>query len=109
MLQAYALKRLVAGLGSSRQAARQGFALALTLLLQHTPSLSPNAAVDALEAALDISSAKKVCPRADLSVSAPIMLSCWQTVMKPCQQQQWPAWSSQTGLAPLHCFAQQPQ
>lgn len=32
-LQSYGMKRLVRGLGSSRQGARQGFALALTLVL----------------------------------------------------------------------------
>ena len=60
-MQAYVLKRLVSGLGSSRQAARQGFALALTLVLQHNASLSPKAACEALEAALDISGSKKAC------------------------------------------------
>ena len=55
------LKRLVAGLGSGRQAARQGFALALTLVLQHTPAVTPEAAVTALEATLDVAGSKKVC------------------------------------------------
>lgn len=37
---AYSLKRLCKGLASSRKAARQGFALALTTLLQEIPSLN---------------------------------------------------------------------
>ena len=36
-LQVYGLRRLARGLGSSRQGARQGFATALTLVLQQQP------------------------------------------------------------------------
>ena len=59
-LQAYALKRLVAGLDSGRKAARQGFALALTQMLEQTNAASPEQVVEAIEASIDVSNSRKV-------------------------------------------------
>ena len=53
--QAYVLKRLVRGLGSGRQGARQGFALALTALLGARPSLSPASVLELMDQHLPFS------------------------------------------------------
>ena len=54
-LQAYVLKRLVRGLGSGRQGARQGFALALAALLGARPSLSPASVLELMDQHLPFS------------------------------------------------------
>ena len=59
-LQLYSLKRLVRGLGSGRQAARQGFALALTLLLTKMESLSSEGVMALLDLYLQASASMKV-------------------------------------------------
>ena len=64
MLQTYAVKRLVAGLESSRQAARQGFALGLALVLEQTTAASAEQIVESIEANLDISNSRSVSSRA---------------------------------------------
>lgn len=51
--QVYAFKRLCRGLGSSRQGARQGFALAITSLLGATECVGPSEAVAAIEGVLE--------------------------------------------------------
>ncbi len=62
--QAYVLKRLVRGLGSGRQGARQGFALALTALLGARPSLSPASVLELMDQHLPFSKSMQVrsCP-----------------------------------------------
>lgn len=47
--QAYTLQRLVRGLASNRQGARQGFALALTTIVQQADGVSVSACVSLME------------------------------------------------------------
>ena len=56
----YALKRLVRGLGSSHDAARQGFSLALAAALVKVPEIESLPALDMLDAALEVSKSTKV-------------------------------------------------
>ena len=56
----YALKRLVRGLGSGHDAARQGFSLALAAALVRVPEIESLPALDMLEAALEVSKSTKV-------------------------------------------------
>ena len=58
------------GLESSRQAARQGFALAITTLLQQLPAIGTSQGLEALEDALKVPSSAKVCIIHILSVPA---------------------------------------
>ena len=60
MYQVYALKRLVRGLGSGHDAARQGFSLALAAALVRVPEVESLPALDMLEAALEVSKSTKV-------------------------------------------------
>ena len=60
MLQAYALKRLVRGLGSGHDAARQGFGLALSAALAKVPEIESLPALDMLDAALEVGKSTKV-------------------------------------------------
>ena len=60
LVQEYVLKRLVRGLSSARQGARQGYALALTHLLSHIPALTPEAVLAAMASELQVSSQAKV-------------------------------------------------
>ncbi len=60
MEQVYALKRLVRGLGSGHDAARQGFSLALAAALVRVPEIESLPALDMLEAALEVSKSTKV-------------------------------------------------
>ncbi|CAK4152252.1 unnamed protein product [Aphanomyces euteiches] len=55
----YTLKRLVRGLASSRDAARQGFSTALTALLHHFPSLSVESVLDLVLTTMDASNSMK--------------------------------------------------
>ena len=55
LFQEYVLKRLVRGLGSGRQGARQGFALALAALLGARPSLSPASVLELMDQHLPFS------------------------------------------------------
>ena len=59
-MQLYSLKRLVRGLGSGRQAARQGFALSLTLLLSSIPTITSQGLLDLIDHHLAASKSKKV-------------------------------------------------
>lgn len=59
-VQVYVLKRLCRGLASSREGARQGFALALTAVLQGLPALGGGAALSILESSLESPGGKKV-------------------------------------------------
>lgn len=52
-VQAYVIRRLVRGLGSGRDGARQGFSLALTLLLESVPGLGAREALLLLDAFLE--------------------------------------------------------
>ena len=58
-LMVYAVKRLCRGLASSRQGARQGFALALAGLLQSTHCISPAEMIALLASVLEPSSSAK--------------------------------------------------
>ena len=60
LAQVYALKRLVRGLGSSHDAARQGFGLALSAALVKVPEIESLPALDMLDAALEVSKSTKV-------------------------------------------------
>jgi hypothetical protein len=53
--QAYVLKRLVRGLGSGRQGARQGFALALAALLSARPEVTPASVMELMDQHLPFS------------------------------------------------------
>lgn len=53
--QVYVLRRLVRGLGSGRQGARQGFALAITALLARVKSVTVAAVLTLLESSLEVS------------------------------------------------------
>ncbi|KAK9797031.1 hypothetical protein WJX73_010770 [Symbiochloris irregularis] len=55
----YALKRLVRGLESSRKAARQGFAMGLTMALQQISAIPTTNALDSLDSALPLSNNAK--------------------------------------------------
>lgn len=59
-MQGYTLKRLVKGLASGNAGARQGFALALTLLLKRLPGMTADDAVLLLASYLEAPSASKV-------------------------------------------------
>ena len=60
MKQGYALKRLVRGLGSGHDAARQGFSLALAAALVRVPEIESLPALDMLEAALEVSKSTRL-------------------------------------------------
>ena len=60
-LQTYALQRLVRGLGSGRQGARQGFAVALTALLQQVPAVPTTVVLQRLQQDLQTNNSMKVC------------------------------------------------
>jgi len=60
LLQVYALKRLVRGLGSGHDAARQGFGLALSAGLAKVPEIESLPALDMLDAALEVGKSTKV-------------------------------------------------
>ena len=53
------MKRLVGGLASGRQGARQGYSLALTLLLTQLPALPAAYILDTLDKALEVSGQAK--------------------------------------------------
>ncbi|RHY26365.1 hypothetical protein DYB32_007696 [Aphanomyces invadans] len=56
----YTLKRLIRGLASSRDAARQGFSTALTALLHHFPTaVSVESVLDLLQSTMDVSASMK--------------------------------------------------
>lgn len=57
----YGLKRLVRGLGSGRQGARQGYALALGKLLSDVPALPISQVLKVMSSELDVSGHAKVC------------------------------------------------
>jgi hypothetical protein len=57
--QAYALRRLVRGLGSNRAAARQGFAVALGALLGHVGCCSAHDLLQLLDGCLEVSASMK--------------------------------------------------
>lgn len=59
-MQLYSLKRLVRGLGSGRQAARQGFALSLTLVLSSIKSIPVQGILKLVEVHLPNSKSQKV-------------------------------------------------
>ena len=59
-IQVYALERLMRGLGSGRQGARQGFALALTVLLREVPAIPTPWTLASLTTHLKVSSSMKV-------------------------------------------------
>lgn len=59
-MQVYSLRRLVRGLGSGRQAARQGFALCLTILLSRLQAVTCHGVLRLLELYLQPGSSKKV-------------------------------------------------
>ena len=59
-IQVYALERLMRGLGSGRQGARQGFALALTVLLKEIPAIPTPWILASLATHLKVSSSMKV-------------------------------------------------
>ena len=54
------LKRLMRGLGSGRQGARQGFALALAALLGAQPGVSPMSIMDLMDQHLPFSKSMQV-------------------------------------------------
>ena len=54
------MRRLARGLGSSHDAARQGFALALAAALARVPEIESLPALDLLDAALEVSKSMKV-------------------------------------------------
>ncbi|CAM6028277.1 unnamed protein product [Sphagnum balticum] len=55
----YAVRRLVRGLGSARESARQGFALALTTLMCTLPVIHGDAVMQLIESILEVTSAMK--------------------------------------------------
>ena len=57
--QVYGLKRLVKGLASGRQGARQGYALALTTLMTELPTLPAAVVLDMLDEHLEVSGQAK--------------------------------------------------
>lgn len=57
--QVYGLKRLVKGLASGRQGARQGYALALTTLMTELPTLPAAIVLDLLDEHLEVSGQAK--------------------------------------------------
>ena len=59
--QVYGLKRLVRGLGSGRQGARQGYALALGKLLSDVSALPMSQVLKVMSSELDVSGQAKVC------------------------------------------------
>lgn len=59
-VQVYGSKRLVRGLGSGRQGARQGYALALGKLLSDVPALPFSQVLTVMSTELDISGRAKV-------------------------------------------------
>ena len=59
-VQVYGLQRLVRGLGSGRQGARQGYALALGKLLSDVPALPVSQVLTVMSAELDVSGRAKV-------------------------------------------------
>lgn len=58
-LQVYGLKRLVRGLASGRQGARQGYALALTTLMSEVSTLPVTMVLDMLDKTLEVSGQAK--------------------------------------------------
>ena len=58
--QVYGLKRLVRGLGSGRQGARQGYALALGKLLSELPAVPSSQVLAIMASELDVSGQAKV-------------------------------------------------
>ena len=60
-LQVYGLKRLVRGLSSGRQGARQGYALALGKLLSDVSALPMSQVLEVMSSELDVSGQAKVC------------------------------------------------
>jgi len=65
--QAYTLRRLVRGLASNRQGARQGFALALTTIVQQADGVSTAACIGLMEKLHTVSNSMSV--RAQLASS----------------------------------------
>ena len=59
--QVYGLKRLVRGLGSGRQGARQGYALALGKLLLDVSAIPMSQVLKVMSSELDVSGQAKVC------------------------------------------------
>ena len=76
--QAYVLKRLVRGLGSGRQGARQGFALALTALLGARPSLSPASVLELMDQHLPFAKSMQA------SCWLAVWLAVWHTLYSIC-------------------------
>ena len=77
------------GLASSRQAARQGFALSLTMLLSSIDAVSAQAALDLIQAHLQSSKSQKASPYSALLFLHLVFPSTWR--------------AAQTlGLAPCH-------
>ena len=74
--QVYALKRLVRGLGSGHDAARQGFGLALSAALAQVPEIESLPALDMLDSALEVSKSTKVGDHQEL---AAVLTSCIST------------------------------
>ena len=59
-MQVYGLKRLVKGLASGRQGARQGYALALSKLLSEVPALPASEVLSSMASELQVSGQAKV-------------------------------------------------
>lgn len=64
-LTKYTLRRLVRGLASNRQGARQGFALAVTHMVEVTPGVTNAAVLALMDSALSISSSMKASEARD--------------------------------------------
>ena len=70
------MRRLVRGLASGRQAARQGFALALTLLLVRVHAVATEAVVGLMDIWLQSTNSMKVTPILMCDAMLPILGAC---------------------------------
>ena len=86
----YGLKRLVRGLASGRQGARQGNALALSKLLADLPALSINEVLATMASELEVSGQAKVSFKLHHSKGQVFPEHASIVLMRQAQLQGWP-------------------
>ncbi len=92
ILQVYGLKRLVRGLASGRQGARQGYALALSKLLGDIPALSITEVLATMASELDVSRQAKVSFKLHHSKRRAFPERVSTVLMRQAQLQAWQQW-----------------
>lgn len=92
ILQVYGLKRLVRGLASGRQGARQGYALALSKLLGDIPALSITEVLATMASELEVSGQAKVSFKLHHSKGHAFPEHVFVVLMRQAQLSGWQQW-----------------